>query len=288
MSVSQGNLEWSKAQYEYYPHPMGTYGFLGWHNGVCHPESLPTATFASPTYAANITGSTNTAFPVSGISINLTGTWSSPIYIYYDDTYTWNGASSNAGAPNLPYNCNGGVDNLTTVGYYSYGSSTGSDYVIFPSNATNGTIMEPITNITLDANAINPGMCTHNPPLTNVYLCFGVDKDPSGAQYNLGNQDVTTLNIQGGCSGVGIEQVFDNKQIKVYPNPFNDQITIQNNSQEAITKISIIDVLGREVLSSVPSQMGNIVIYTQSLNNGVFFIKAYNTNNSFTVKLIKE
>jgi hypothetical protein len=288
MSIQRGNTEWGKAQFEWFAHPVNTYTFLGWHNSVCITASLPTATFASPTYAANIIGSNNTAFPINNVDINLTGTWSQDIYMYYDDTYTWNGAGSNAGAPNLPYSCNGGVNNLTTIGHYSYGSGPGNNYVVFPSNPSNSTVSELII-ITLDASFINPAMCTHTPPLTNIYLCFGVDKDPSGAQYSLGNQDVTTINIQGGCSSVGIEQVFDNKQIKVYPNPFNDQVTIENNSQAAITKVSICDLLGREVITLNPEQTGNITVNTQHLNNGIYFINVYNNNSdNYTIKLIKK
>ena len=286
MNISGGDINWSKAQHEWFAHPMDTYGFLGWHNGVCNPASLPTAIFGSSTYAANITGSTNTAFPVSGITINLTGTWSQAIWIYYDDTYTWNGASSNTGAPNLPYNCNGGTNNITNSAYYSY--SIGSNFVMFNANATNGTVILPITNITIEAGNLNNYICT-NHLSTSQYLCFGVDKDPSGAQYVLGNQDVTTIDIQGGCIVAGIKQLFDNKQIEVYPNPLNDKVTIQNKSQESITKIIICDMLGREIMTLNPNQTNNpIVINTQGIDNGVYFVKVYNNSDGFTVKLIKE
>jgi type IX secretion system substrate protein len=93
-----------------------------------------------------------------------------------------------------------------------------------------------------------------------------------------------------GCpvSYAGIEQFANSMQVNVYPNPFNNQITIENKNQIAITKISVCDLLGREIITFNPEQTEAISINTQGFDKGIYFIKAYNGNSSYTVKLIKE
>jgi hypothetical protein len=76
--------------------------------------------------------------------------------------------------------------------------------------------------------------------------------------------------------------------LKVYPNPFSDQFIIENTSQLTISKVSVTDILGREVISINPEQNGMIIVNTQSLNKGAYFVKVYNNTDNFTVKLIKE
>jgi len=107
--------------------------------------------------------------------------------------------------------------------------------------------------------------------------------------YNISSSNYESdLFISNLALDAGIQTLFDNKQIKVYPNPFNNQITIVNTSQTAITKVSVCDLLGREVISTTPNQISTITVNTQGFDNGVYFIKVYNNSDSFTVKLIKE
>ena len=126
---------------------------------------------------------------------------------------------------------------------------------------------------------------------TYVWACFGVDVDPNGVQgfysYDIGTYYTANLYITTDDLS-GIQSLFNNKQIKIYPNPFNNQLSIENRSQTPITKIIFSDVLGREVTTLTPNQLGTINIDTHTFNSGVYFIKIYTNSDSYSVKLIKE
>lgn len=73
-----------------------------------------------------------------------------------------------------------------------------------------------------------------------------------------------------------------------YPNPFHNQITIENHSQASISNISVIDMLGRDILTIKPEKLGTIIVDTESLEKGAYFVKVYNNNDTFTAKMLKE
>ena len=122
---------------------------------------------------------------------------------------------------------------------------------------------------------------------SHVYTCFQLKADPNAIyNYNIGSNDTDELDIF--ANNVGIESFYNNKQIKVYPNPFSDQIIITNTSKTVITKVSVIDILGRDVITLNPNQLGTVNINTQGLSKGSYFIKIYNDSDNYTAKLIKE
>lgn len=105
--------------------------------------------------------------------------------------------------------------------------------------------------------------------------------------YNTAILTNTTINTITSLAGIkSLEGKSGN--ILVYPNPFSNQITIENKSQTAITKICICDLLGREIMALRHEQKETITIDTESFNKGIYFVKTYTGNNSYTVKLIKE
>jgi hypothetical protein len=119
------------------------------------------------------------------------------------------------------------------------------------------------------------------------YICFGINADNAGNSFTFGSNGITTITIDG-TPGTGIKSLFNNRQIKIYPNPFGNQVTIDNNSETIITKVTVTYILGRNVLALNPEQTGSIHINTQSFDNGLYFIKVFNKSDNFTVKLIKE
>jgi len=83
-----------------------------------------------------------------------------------------------------------------------------------------------------------------------------------------------------------------NANISLYPNPFNNQITIKiGNSEITSFKYSIINILGKSILSNVetvqPNQLVNLNL--DNLSSGIYFISINADNsNSSTFKLIKQ
>ncbi|MDR1725073.1 MAG: T9SS type A sorting domain-containing protein [Bacteroidales bacterium] len=90
---------------------------------------------------------------------------------------------------------------------------------------------------------------------------------------------------------VGLENVSGSiYQTLVYPNPAQNSTTLEVSLTEtAIAKISIIDMLGREVVSlgNKTLQAGNnrLELNTSSLNNGMYFVKVTTAAGSSTKKL---
>jgi len=78
------------------------------------------------------------------------------------------------------------------------------------------------------------------------------------------------------------------QKVKVYPNPFNDQLTIENDEEEE-GSLTLVDVNGRILLNQKIFQ-GNTIINTENLNLsvGVYFLKIISQKGEQqTIKILK-
>jgi hypothetical protein len=78
---------------------------------------------------------------------------------------------------------------------------------------------------------------------------------------------------------------FDASNIKMYPNPVRNTLTIEANS--AIQKVSVYNVLGQEVMARSPKSNA-ATLQTGSLQKGVYMVKTEIDGNVSTSKIIKE
>ena len=80
--------------------------------------------------------------------------------------------------------------------------------------------------------------------------------------------------------------------LQVYPNPFTNQLNFKlQNATASKVKISIIDVLGREVLvteSKEEKGLLNQTLNTGNIANGTYFLKINIDGNLYYKKLVKE
>jgi len=73
----------------------------------------------------------------------------------------------------------------------------------------------------------------------------------------------------------------------IFPNPFNDVITIKSNSK--IVKASVVDVLGKKVKTVENTSEGIKNLNLEALSNGLYFLTVEGeANQKKTFKLIKE
>lgn len=90
--------------------------------------------------------------------------------------------------------------------------------------------------------------------------------------------DVSNGNFHINDTGLGIEAVFNNNDISLYPNPANDELalTIELNKQQN-AEIIVIDAIGKTVMISDVNQLseGNnrIRLNIESLKTGIYFVK---------------
>jgi len=86
----------------------------------------------------------------------------------------------------------------------------------------------------------------------------------------------------------GVEDLV-NASFNVYPNPFNDFITIESKENNKIDRIEMINTIGQTVVAENNiSSSSRINIETAQLSKGIYFIKVYNKEGVVTKKLIKK
>jgi hypothetical protein len=78
---------------------------------------------------------------------------------------------------------------------------------------------------------------------------------------------------------------FSDANIKMYPNPVNNTLTITANSD--ITNVSVFTVLGQEVVSTKPSSP-TATLQTNNLANGTYIIKATINGKVAVSRFVKE
>lgn len=134
---------------------------------------------------------------------------------------------------------------------------------------------------------------------TNQFLNVGVDKNHNTQNkifYNVSGSWISSpffgslmmRPVFGSASdfvaGVEDSQKESKKDILVYPNPANDRLYISNKSENQKINFSIIDLLGKTLLSN---GLDEDYIDISMLESGVYFIQLNNGNKISTTKFIK-
>lgn len=98
----------------------------------------------------------------------------------------------------------------------------------------------------------------------------------------------TTFSALDICPTLNIEET-DNQQvnydIKVYPNPVIDNLTIKFNIDENISKINLFNTQGQLVKSL---DTNNLQINVSDLSSGYYFLEVITENNRYVQKFIKQ
>jgi hypothetical protein len=78
---------------------------------------------------------------------------------------------------------------------------------------------------------------------------------------------------------------FDVSNVKMYPNPVKNNLTIEANS--TIERVSVYNILGQEVLTTRPSANA-ATLQTSNLQKGIYFVKTEIDGKVSASKIIKE
>ena len=89
-------------------------------------------------------------------------------------------------------------------------------------------------------------------------------------------------------TGIETNYILNNAELKVYPNPANNNIYInfKNNTINPLYNISVTDILGKELKHLVIESKTLITINTSDLADGLYFINVTDKDFSTTQKLI--
>lgn len=140
--------------------------------------------------------------------------------------------------------------------------------------------------ITIDLFAIDAGTDSgasyqaNNSPTTPVDPIASI-----GTQYGFNGNKIGTLTITFKGVVLSIEdELAVNKTPKIFPNPTNNLLTIDNLNN--YNTIEMYDQIGRRVFKKDLNQVVSYSFNTNNYTNGLYFIKLINSNNSSRVNKI--
>jgi len=114
---------------------------------------------------------------------------------------------------------------------------------------------------------------------------------PTAVNYGLWNDLISTNSIYYLIEydiSLSVKDSELKNNVSIYPNPFNDIITIENNSSTAISKINIINVLSQKVKTISQDQLTNGEINVSDLNSGMYILNVHFENGDVvSQKIVK-
>jgi hypothetical protein len=126
-----------------------------------------------------------------------------------------------------------------------------------------------------------PGFWNNNPLM---YVC--VDEFETGAiETTMELSQLSGVTITSECALLGVDQVAVGQNISIYPNPANDHVTVQADSD--LRSITVFDIQGRNV-HAYSSQATAFSFDISKFENGIYFLKIVTDKGMKTEKLIKK
>ena len=155
--------------------------------------------------------------------------------------------------------------------------------VVYDSNST-------LLKYYIDGNLVDTKLLSFNMTANTDDLVFGAQRNGAATGYldffsgkiddigiwnrALTQQEITNLN-NGSSSGINFN---DFKKIKIFPNPTNDYITIDNGDLDNLSghQIKISNALGQQVFQSAITQQQFYVDMSTWGGNGIYFVNLIN------------
>ena len=110
----------------------------------------------------------------------------------------------------------------------------------------------------------------------NTIDTFSADVDPSNYAFDV-------------RSASGFDNISSFATIEMYPNPVTNQLrVIMNDSKDAQARLTLTDILGRQVYEQQISTNAYTLVPMDVLSQGLYFLKAETANGELTRKIVKE
>ncbi len=199
---------------------------------------------------------------------------------YLPSTTSWN---YNYGNPNSLYSQNiSGAQQLSNGNVLICSGSNG----VFTETTTSGTQVWKYTNPVNQTGVTSQGATpTQNAVFRSVFYPSNYSGF-AGQTLVAGNTIENTNTLSASCTLSSTEFRFSSN-IKIFPNPAQDFITVQTDFTENDLKVELINELGQVLKTSKILQgttMSMIVVDT--IYNGIYFVKVSNGNDSKSFKVI--
>lgn len=156
--------------------------------------------------------------------------------------------------------------NVTAGTAYNFSSSVATDYVTISADAGLTSVAFGMTSVTWVST------------ITGV-IRFYTHADNKCSPVNVNRSRI----VKAGPSLA--TDTFVTENFKSFPNPVKEVLNLSYDKE--ITSVSIINLLGQEVLSAKPNSV-NVTVDMSSLTAGAYLVKLNATNEIKTIKVVKE
>lgn len=249
----------------------------------------PTATMVANNMSIGNTGTyTWTALGGSGVSLSSSTATNPTITYTANGTYTISLLSSNAFTTNTSSQVVTVVSCVAPAAAFNMASSTCTGAAISSTNTTTGSAtlsytwsVSPSTGVTITPNAIatNPSFNFANAGTYTITL---------NASNPVGNASTTKTVSVSTCVGLTENSSLVNN-VKLYPNPTKDLVTISLPHSNSEYNLTITDVLGSIIYNQKTSKNSNEVqVNLSGKSNGIYFITIEGNSEKITKKIIVE
>jgi|SRR5690554_67225 len=99
--------------------------------------------------------------------------------------------------------------------------------------------------------------------------------------------DNINLSAQNTVPALNINE-FVSEKFNIFPNPATDLVTITNNESIGIEKVSVYDSTGKIVKSQKGKKENEILLNTEDLNSGTYFLHIVTSDGTGIKKLVKK
>ena len=140
--------------------------------------------------------------------------------------------------------------------------------IVVPMSASTGTTKMRVTSKMTTA-------CAHTLPTP-----CNIPEDPLDYHGGVEDYDIIISAVS------GVEDIYNNKSVSVYPNPVKNELTIEPFSSNTKQKIEILNTMGQLVYSSIIYEKS--VVDVSNLSNGVYLIKMISDNSNEVKQFIKQ
>jgi hypothetical protein len=177
-----------------------------------------------------------------------------------------------------------GLQNITTLTASDLPNTTSGFYLLNNTNLTNINALSNVTNI-LDRINITNNTQLATCAITTV--CNKLAVSTSGVNISGNNQDCQSVeDVQAACALSSDD--FNLSELSIYPNPFNNKISISLGNEYQNVKTTMVDMTGKQLFVDVFS--GNLYEINQleGLTSGMYLLTIELENGKrFTQKIIK-
>ncbi|MFD2918009.1 T9SS type A sorting domain-containing protein [Psychroserpens luteus] len=200
----------------------------------------------------------------------------------------------------------------------TYSSSESITYTITPDNAGDVVSVE-FTFFSTENNGASAcwdGLTIHNgadatattidPPSGGTIWCWDRNDSPAVGTGDLQGMIITSTDASGAltfvftsdgsvtrdgweavvsCNTLNVNQFEDSTAFTYFPNPVKNTLTL--NAQNEMSNVSVINMLGQEVLTMSPNNVDSVIDMSE-LQLGVYFVNVTINNTTETIRVIKQ